>query len=129
MYVFVAFNLLVFILAAWLESKTADEDSAGEKLPKRFKTDDLHADPGGRAKQLQQARAQTRTDSIPYYLLMINSGLAIVIVEILKPQTPYIVIIGAGGLVISLLALWTCLRITRTYLKFVARALSDDTEK
>jgi len=130
-YTFVVLNLLIFIATAWLESKTSDEDSTSrEKQSTRLKTDDLDPNPKKRAEQLQQARTQTLNSSIPYYLLIANSAIAIGITALLKPQTPYIIMIGAGGAMISLLALWTFLRITRTYMKFIARAMFDDnTEK
>jgi len=126
LYVFVALNLLIFIVTAWLESKTSDEDSAfKDRQPQEIKTDDLVPDREERARQLRQARKQMRAKSIPYYLLIANSTIAIALTALIKPDNSILGLIGASGLIVSLLALWTCLRITRTYIKFVAREMPE----
>lgn len=124
-YIPIALNLLLFIVTAWLESNISDEDSRSHGVQKkRLKTRDVLKDEAARKKQLQLAGKHAQQASIPYYLLMAISTIGIGIAAALDPGNTLSLTIGAGGLIISLLALWACLRITRTYLKFVAREMT-----
>jgi hypothetical protein len=127
-YIFVIFNLLLMAAAAWRESKAPEEDSTVPNT-RIIKTHDLNLDPKLRTEQMQQAEQKMRADSAVYYLMGVNSIIAIAIVVALKPENSWIALFGAGGLIISLLSLWTCLRITRTYMKFVARESPERPER
>jgi hypothetical protein len=127
-YILVVLNLLFLVIAAWRESKTPDEDTVSKNRGVR-KTDDLVKDPTERGHQMEKARRQTYVDSFVYCLMVINSTVAIVVVAMLKPENSTILPFGAGGFIITLLSLWTCLRITRTYMKFVARGMSEYSPK
>jgi len=126
MYLPVALNLVFFVVTAWLESNTSDEDSMGkDKHNKEIKTSDLSIDKHARKIQLQHAERRARIASVPYYLLIANSTITIGVIAALTPNNSSILMISGGGLILSMLALWADLRITRTYLKFVAREMSD----
>jgi len=125
MYLPVALNLLFFIITAWLESNTFDEDSKGQSgKTKQLKTHDISPDEAVRRKQIQLAEKQTRNATLPYYLLVANSIITIGVIAWFDPDKTLINMIGSGGTIISMLALWACLRVTRTYIKFVAREMS-----
>ena len=126
-YLFVFVNLILFIAAAWMEMRTPDEDST-EETAQRIKTGDLHHDIKSRRGQLKQAERQMQNDSRIYYLIVLNSVIGITIVALLKPANSWIALLGAGGLIVSLLSLWASLRITRTYLKFIARIALEPTK-
>lgn len=123
-YLLIVLNLVLFAAAAWMESKTPDEEMKIANR-RRFKTRDLSHDPKLRTEQMRLAKQQMRADSLIYYLMIVNSIVAIVVVAVQRPENSWVAIFGAGGLIISLLSLWTCLRITRTYMKFVARARTE----
>lgn len=120
-YLFVFLNLILFVLAAWMESRRSDEESKDAKVI-RIKTGDLDHDPIVRKRQMGQAENQMWVDSRIYQLILLNSAIAITIVAFLKPENSWIAMLSVGGLIVSVLSLWACLRITRTYIKFVARA-------
>lgn len=129
MYLPVALNLLLFIAMIWLESRTSDEDSLGGKNQTKLKTHQLSRDREARDAQLQQTKRQTHIASIPYYLLLANSIITTGVIAVFNLDNQIIVLLAVGGTIISLLALWSCLRITRTYLKFVAREMSSIIKK
>lgn len=129
MYLPVALNLLLFIVMIWLESRTSDEDSLASKNLSKLKTHQLSLDRKTREMQLQQAKRQTHITSVPYYLLVANSIITTGVVAVFNFDNQIIVLIAIGGTIISLLALWSCLRITRTYLKFVAREMASTLNK
>ena len=126
-YLFVFLNLILFVLAAWMESRRSDEESRDAKVI-RIKTGDLDHNTRARKGQMEQAEKQMWVDSRIYQLIVLNSVIAITIVAFLKPANSWIAMFGVGGLIVSVLSLWACLRITRTYMKFVARA-GRDSEK
>lgn len=111
MFVAVGLNLVVFILSAWLEDRL-----------RPIKTDELSANDSTRRTQLKTANQKIATASGPYYLLLAISIITIASLA-LRESNPIVTWIGVGGLAVSMLALWTCLRITRTYIKFVAREM------
>ncbi|MCC6297815.1 MAG: hypothetical protein IT314_00840 [Anaerolineales bacterium] len=113
MLIAVALNLLIFIASALLE---------GRLTP--IKTDALSKNKTTRREQMKIAERKTINASMPYYLLLAISIVTILAITLRAPGTSPILWIGAGGLTVSLLALWACLRITRTYIKFVAREMS-----
>jgi hypothetical protein len=120
-YLFVLVNLILFVAAAWMESRTPDEEATSGRGT-RIKTVDLDADPKIRAGQLKLAERQMQADSRIYYLMTLNCVIAIAFIAFINPGNLWIALFGVGGLLFSLLSLWACLRITRTYMKFVARA-------
>lgn len=124
MYLPIALNLICFIITAWLESNTSDEDSK-ERVGriKQLNTQNLSTDKSVRKGQLQLAERQARNASLPYYLLLANSIVSIAVISAFNPGNLFILIMGGGGVIASMLALWACLRITRTYMKFVAKAM------
>jgi hypothetical protein len=123
-YVPVALNLLAFILAVFLESVTADEDEKTTRWRiKRRKTHHLSRDASARKDELRNALGQARKVSIPYYLLIAVPVCTIGVTALRNPENTQIPLIGAGGLILSMLALWTCLTITVTYIRFVAREM------
>ncbi len=128
-YLPVVLNLLLFIAMIWLESRTSDEDSLGNKNQAKIKTNQLSRDKEARETQLQQTKRQTHIASIPYYLLLANSVITTGIIALFNLNNQIIILLAVGGTIISLLALWSCLRITRTYLKFVAREMSSMLKK
>ncbi|HAV77427.1 MAG TPA: hypothetical protein DCX53_08740, partial [Anaerolineae bacterium] len=123
-YAFIGLNLLLLIISVWKENRDRDEDT-DENNAKILKTNDLHKDKDKRRQQLNLATTQSRMNALPYYLLIANSSIGIVVVGFLNSGDSSIALIGAGGLILTLLSLWTCLRITRTYIKFVAREMGD----
>jgi hypothetical protein len=123
-YVPVALNLLSFILAVFLESITSDEDEKKSRWRiKHKKTHNLSRNKAERKDELKSALGQARKVSIPYYLLVVVSVCTIGVTALRNPENTQIPILGAGGLILSLLALWTCLTITVTYIRFVAREM------
>lgn len=124
MYLPIALNLICFIITAWLESNTSDEDSK-ERVGriKQLNTQNLSRDKSVRKGQLQLAERQARNASLPYYLLMANSTISIAVISAFNPGNLFILMMGGGGVIASMLALWACLRITRTYMKFVAKTM------
>ena len=129
MYVPVVLNLLLFFVMIWLESKSSDEDSLGGKNQTKLKTHQLSPDRETRELQLQQAKRQANAASVPYYLLLANSVITTGVIAVFNLNNQIIVLLAVGGTIISLLALWSCLRITRTYLKFVAREMASTLKK
>ena len=123
-YAFIGINLLLLVTAVWKESRDRDEDT-DQKNPRAIKTDDLHKDENKRRRQLDMASTQMHVNALPYYLLIANSSIGIVVVSIRNSGDSSIALIGAGGLILTLLSLWACLRITRTFMKFVAREMGD----
>ena len=120
----VALNLLSFILAVFLESITSDEDEKTQRWRiKRKKTHNLSRDELKRKEELKDAVGQARKVSIPYYLLVAVSAYTIWVTAVRNPENTQIPIIGVGGMILSMFALWTCLTITRTYIRFVAREM------
>ena len=115
LYVFIAINLGLIFIAAW--------NSSGEsKIPK---TDKVKTNKDQREGQMIQARKNMFRDSIVYYLMMANSALAIAVSAASHPGNWGLAIFGAGGMISSLLALWTWNTITRTYMKFLAREMPE----
>ena len=123
-YIPVLLNLFFFITAVYLESISSD---AGRKTQlwqiKRIKTHDLSRKVSKRKVELLLAERQARKIFIPYYLLLLISAGTIGLVAVFSPKTSQILVIGVGGLILSMLALWTCQTITRTYLRFIAREM------
>ena len=111
-YVFVAINVLL-VIAAVLNSKNID------KMPN---THHLKADKKERTLQMAQARRQMYINSSVYFLVMLNSAIAIAFVAL---GNLGIAVFGLAGIFITLLGLWTWSTITRTYLKFIAREMPD----
>ncbi|MCC6568732.1 MAG: hypothetical protein IT315_05795 [Anaerolineales bacterium] len=128
-YLPVVLNLLLFIAMIWLEARTSDEDSSEKAKQAKLKTHQLSPDRETRELQLRQAQRQMRVASTPYYLLLANSILTTGVVAVFHLDNRMIVLLAIGGTIISLLALWSCLRITRTYLKFVAREMASNLQK
>ncbi|HQU37125.1 MAG TPA: hypothetical protein PLR65_11125, partial [Anaerolineales bacterium] len=129
MYLPVVLNLLLFIAMIWLESRTSDEDSLGGKNQAKLKTHQLSLDRDTRDAQVKQAERQAHTASLPYYLLLANSVITTGLIALFNLNNQIIILLAVGGTIISLLALWSCLRITRTYLKFVAREMASTLKK
>ena len=129
MYLPVVLNLTLFIAMIWLESRTSDEDSLGGKNQAKLKTHQLSLDRDTRDAQVKQAERQAHTASLPYYLLLANSVITTGIIALFNLNNQIIILLAVGGTIISLLALWSCLRITRTYLKFVAREMAPTLKK
>ncbi len=129
MYLPVVLNLTLFIAMIWLESKTSDEDSLGGKNQAKLKTHQLSLDRDTRDAQVKQAERQAHTASLPYYLLLANSVITTGLIALFNLNNQIIILLAVGGTIISLLALWSCLRITRTYLKFVAREMASTLKK
>ena len=125
----VALNLLLFIVTIALEASTSDEDSSEKAKQAKLKTNQLSPDRQIRELQVRQMRRQTHIASIPYYLLLANSVITTGVIAVFNFNNQIIVLLAIGGTIISLLALWSCLRITRTYLKFVAREMSSMLKK
>ncbi|MFN8402096.1 MAG: hypothetical protein U0V48_00860 [Anaerolineales bacterium] len=125
----VALNLLLFIVTIALEASTSDEDSSEKAKQAKLKTNQLSPDREIRELQVRQMRRQTHIASIPYYLLLANSVITTGVIAVFNLNNQFIVLLAVGGTIISLLALWSCLRITRTYLKFVAREMSSMLKK
>jgi hypothetical protein len=129
-YIFIGLNIAVFLFAIWREW-TADEEHAGRQAPEapgrsgRIRTQDLSHDSDRRKEQMQQSRRQLRAEARLYYLMVINSVIAIIVVAILRPEHSWFLLFGAGALIFSLFSFWTWHRITRTYIRFVARARDD----
>ena len=124
LYYLVALNLILLIYAAWKDSGRPDEDS-NLFNKKELKPDDLECDSKKRNAQIEQAKKQMRINARPYYLMIAVSIIGIIATGALKQGNPTIILIGIGGLIISLLSLWACMRITRTYLKFIAREMNS----
>jgi anaerobic C4-dicarboxylate transporter len=123
-YIPIVLNLLLFIITVWIESNIVDKDSKQSRWQlERTRTHDLSKKEGERRDDLRRAEVQARLVSIPYYLLIVVSTVTIGIIAELNPENRQIPIIGAGGFILSMLALWTCLTITRTYIRFVAREM------
>lgn len=129
MYLPIALNLLLFIVMIWLESRTSDEDLLDRTKQKKMKTRQLSHDRETREVQIKEAKRQALSASTPYFLLLANSILTTGIIAIFNLNNQIIVLLAVGGTFISLLALWSCLRITRTYLKFIAREMSSTLPK
>lgn len=129
MYLPVVLNLILFIAMIWLESRTSDEDSLEKAKQAKLKTNQLSSDRETRELQVRQMKRQTHIASIPYYLLLANSIITTGVIAIFNLNNQIIVLLAVGGTLISLLALWSCLRITRTYLKFVAREMASTLKK
>lgn len=125
-YIFVAINLILFISPIWTEAKASEDNTDNKKKEnKAIKTHHLSRNPDERAVQMEQAKQQTRAAFIPYILLVTNSILAIIVIWLYHPKDMEIVLIGAGGTIITLLALWTTLRISQTYMKFIVLAMPE----
>ncbi|MBK9008691.1 MAG: hypothetical protein IPM31_17105 [Anaerolineae bacterium] len=129
MYLPVVLNLTLFIAMIWLESRTSDEDSLGGKNQAKLKTHQLSLDRDTRDAQVKQAERQAHTAFLPYYLLLANSVITTGLIALFNLNNQIIILLAVGGTIISLLALWSCLRITRTYLKFVAREMAPTLKK
>ncbi|MDO8754802.1 MAG: hypothetical protein Q7J80_12970 [Anaerolineales bacterium] len=112
LYMFVVINI-VLVFAAVLNSKSHS------RMPN---TNQLKTDKFERARQMIQARRQMYINSSVYYLMMINSALAIAFVAV---GNWGVAVFGLGGVFITLLGLWTWSTITRTYLKFIAREMPN----
>lgn len=125
----VALNLLLFIVTIALEASTSDEDSSEKAKQAKLKTSQLSTAREIRELQVRQMRRQTHIASIPYYLLLANSVITTGVIAMFNLNNQIIVLLAVGGTIISLLALWSCLRITRTYLKFVAREMASTLKK
>lgn len=125
----VALNLLLFIVTIALEASTSDEDSSEKAKQAKLKTSQLSTAREIRELQVRQMRRQTHIASIPYYLLLANSVITTGVIAVFNLNNQIIVLLAVGGTIISLLALWSCLRITRTYLKFVAREMASTLKK
>ncbi|HNQ94946.1 MAG TPA: hypothetical protein PKK96_15060 [Anaerolineales bacterium] len=128
-YLPVVLNLLLFMAMIWLESRTSDEDSSEKAKQANLKTNQLSRDREIRELQVRQMRRQTQNASIPYYLLLANSIVTTGVIAMFNLNNQIIILLAVGGTLISLLALWSCLRITRTYLKFVAREMASTLKK
>lgn len=123
-YAFIVLNLVLLVTAVWRESRRRDED-VSQNQQKVFRTDDLAMDIGERLRQLELASKQMHMNAMPYYLMIANSTIGIVVLSMRNTGNSSIALIGAGGLILTLLSLWASLRITRTYMKFVAREMDD----
>lgn len=122
LFVFVGLNLLFLVSAVWKESRNRDEDT-GKNNRRSIKTDDIYKDDKKRQIQLKLTTKQMHIDALPYYLLIANSTTGIIILSIQNAEDLTFAMLGAGGLILTLLSLWSNLRITRTYMKFVAREM------
>lgn len=101
---------------------SAVEKEAPTATKKRLKTHQLSRLPEVRERQMRQAAARMRAESIPYFLIVVNSSIAIAVAAALWPEYSWMPLLGAGSFVFSLFALWAWYRITRTYIHFLARA-------
>jgi hypothetical protein len=104
---------VVLVFAAVLISKRH------AKMPT---TDQLKTDQKERAAQITHARKQMHIYSSVYYLMMINSLVAIGFVAVGNWE---VAVIGLGGVAMTVLGLWTWNSITGTYLKFLAREMTN----
>lgn len=129
LYLPVALNLLCFLATILLESRSSDEDALSKNKQARLKTHQLSGNREVREIQIWQAKREMKIASIPYYLMLANSMLTAGIIMALNLDNQTIVLVAVGGAIISILALWTCLRITHTYLKFVAREMTSMQKK
>ncbi len=121
-YAFVGVNLLLFMAAIGIDLRRPDKKpNAGEK---KVRTDNLEKDMAKRTSQLKLAEKQMHTNAIVYYLILANSLAAIIT---LAMRNPFILLYGVGGVGITLLSFWTTMRITRTYLRFVAESRGEYT--
>lgn len=131
MYVPVALNLLVFFLPIWRSlrpsKKRSQKSSRVEQV--RIRTDGIHRNQEDRKGQFVNLRKQMHIESIPYYLLLAFSTITAVTLAIPNLENPWISLIGAGGLILSLLAWWTCERIMGTYFEFIAREMSVNPDR
>jgi hypothetical protein len=129
-YAFVGLNIAIFLIAIWREW-AADEEPAGlqgRETPRkrdRIRTQELSHNSKQRSNQMQRSREQLRADSLLYYLMVINSAIAIAVAAAFKPEYSWILLFGAGAVIFSLLSFWTWHRITRTYIRFVSRARDE----
>jgi hypothetical protein len=136
-YIFVALNIAVFLLAIWREQATDEQHTAvqanaEQPTPGRrdkIRTQELSHDTKQRRDQMRQSRKQLRAEAWLYYLMVINSAVAIAVVAALDPEQSWILLFGTGALIFSLLSFWTWHRITRTYIRFVSRARSERSGK
>lgn len=123
-YITILLNFFLFMITVWIESNSVDQPSQKSRWRlKRTRTHDLSKNAGERKSELKRAEVQAHKTSIPYYLLIVVSTGTIGILAVLNPENRQLPIIGAGGFILSMLALWTCLTITRTYIRFVAREM------
>jgi hypothetical protein len=124
-HIFIVLNLVLFIASALLDSSKADEDASPKPSDASFRTNQLDRDPDTRKKEMNRVWIQMHKDALVYYLLLVNSIIGIAAIALQNPSSYTLLALGIGGTVITLLALWACLRITRTYLKFVAREMDE----
>jgi hypothetical protein len=89
---------------------------------KRTKTHQLSRTASDRTDQMKQAASRMRAESVPYFLIVVNSVIAFAAAAALSPYPYWILLVGTGTLIFSLMALWAWYRITRTYIRFLARA-------
>lgn len=151
MYAFIVLNIIFFMAAILREEITIrrsnpskEESTAGKvTVPKegamseiadpsekksliatsrRIKTHELSRTASDRRDQMKQAASRMRAESVPYYLIVVNSVIALATAAALSPDQYWILLVGTGTLIFSLMALWAWYRITRTYIRFLARA-------
>jgi hypothetical protein len=134
-YMFVGLNIVIFLVGIWREWG-ADEESSAQptKAPSplfgsgkggRIHTRGLSHDSEQRRDQMRRSREQLRAESQLYYLLVINSAIAMAVVAVFSAEHSWIPLFGAGALIFSLLSFWTWHRITRTYIHFVSKARGE----
>ena len=109
-YWFIGINLLLMVLTTLLTNRNKDI----------IRTEDLSQDAKTRGTQMNLAKKQMLTHPWPYYFILINSMVAIVVN--VQAGTSFGVL-GLGGAFITLLGFWSWSTITQTYLKFVAREM------
>lgn len=109
-YWFIGINILIIVITVFVELR-------GRNIPA---TGDLIQDSKLRDRQMKLARKQMLVQSWTYYLLLANSTIAILVN---MQNNIDAAVIGFGGMVITLLGLWTWNAITETYMKFIAREM------
>ena len=126
MYASIGLNLLFITSPLWRQLIAPGEGSqkSNQTTWRHTRTDDISKSEKDRKTQLENLKKQMHLDSIPYYLLLAVSTISIAIMSLLNPENSFIPLFGAGGLIISLLAWWTCERIMGTYFEFISRELT-----
>ena len=102
--------------------ETSSQNQPLSAARKRMKTHELSRSESVREGEMKQASRQMRAEAMPYSLIVVNSAIALASAAALGPDRSWILLFGAGTLMFSLLALWAWYRITRTYIRFLARA-------
>ncbi|NNF99821.1 MAG: hypothetical protein HKM93_10620 [Desulfobacteraceae bacterium] len=88
------------------------------------KTANLYTDVAAREKQLKKAWIKMCVGIFPFALMLISSAITIGIFAISAERQPA-ALLCVAGVSISLLALWTWSKITRTYLRFISFNLTQ----